>query len=349
MRHVLIAVLAVAGATCHAETLEIIDLLHLSAPEFAAALAGGGASVADTLEAEATDFAVDAMHYAAEQTRGRTGPVDPLVVSRAGAVASGVGDLSGLLPEGLEPPMAAPNRNALAVRGERDAIDELREIIAMLDVPTPMVNVELAMDGVSTSQAREIDPSLRAWGWGAEVSAGETPAPALGFAVGNLRGLLGYESGRARGRSLTATNVTGMSGQPMVISVGEVRPQIRSQVYYDPWGRRTVEYWTEAIFAGVTFWVLPTVNNDDTVTMVLRPMLSEVVGPAAQVGAGEVIQRALVETTVRVPDGQSLVIGGLDRRADELSRSFPLSVGEMRSDRSSVISVTPRIIRTMQR
>jgi len=349
MRRVLIAVLIVAGATCHAETLEIIDLLHLSAPDFAAALSGGGASVADTLEAAATDFAVDAMRYAAEQTRRRTGPVEPLMVSRAGSVTSGVGDLSGLLPEGLEPPMAAPNRNALIVRGERDAIDELREIIALLDVPTPMVNVELAMDGVSTSQSRQIDPSLRAWGWGAGIAAGDTAAPALGFAVGNLRGLLGYESGRTSGRSLTAANVTGMSGQPMVISVGEVRPQIRSQVYYDPWGRRSVQYWTEGVFAGVTFWVLPTVHSDDTVTMVLRPLLSEVVGPAAQVGAGDVIQRTLVETTVRVPDGQSLVIGGLDRRADELSRSFPFSAGELRSDRSSVISVTPRIIRTMER
>jgi len=349
MRAVLIAALIVAGATGHAETLEIIDLLHLSAPDFAAALSGGGTSVADTLKAEATDFAVDAMRYAAEQTRGRTGAVEPIVVSRGGSVASGVGDLSGLLPEGLEPPMAAPNRNALIVRGERAAIDELREIIALLDVPMPMVNVELAMDAVSASQSRRIDPSLRAWGWDAGLSAGDTPAPALGFTLGNLRGLLGYESGRTGGRSLTATNMTGMSGQPMVISVGEVRPQIRSQVYYDPWGRRTIEYWTEAVFAGITFWVLPTVHNDDSVTMVLRPMLSEVVGPAAQVGAGDVIQRTLVETTVRVPDGQSLVIGGLDRRADELSRSFPFSVGERHSDRSSVIRVTPRIIRTMQR
>ncbi len=348
MRQCLIAALIIvaSSALCAADTMEVIDLLHLNAGDLAAAFSGGGSSSADVLDAEATDFAVDAMHYVADRARGRSGDPQPVSVSRGRSAPGGAGNLSGLLPEGLAaPPVAAPNRNALIVRGDRDAIDELREIIAMLDVPVPMVNVELANDEVSTSQSRHIDPSLRAWGWGGEASLGRLAEPVLGFGLGNLSAVLGYDAGRTNRRTMTAASVTGMSGRPMVISVGEVRPRIVGEVYYDPWGRRQVQYYVEAVFVGVTFWVLPTINADDTVTMVLRPMLSEAAGPAAQIGAGDVIRRTLVETTVRVPDGRSLVIGGLDRHADELSRSLPLSAVEMRTDGSSILSVTPRIIR----
>jgi len=341
--------LTIPAGLCAGDSLEVIPLLHLNAPDFAASLAGGGGtSSQELLDQEAVAFALDAMHYAAQQWTGRTSQPQPQAVSRGRSAPGGIGDLSGLLPEGLAgPPMAAPTQNALIVRGERDAIDRLREVIALLDVPTPMVNVELALDEVSTARSRQIDPSLRAWGFGGDLSAGALAQPVLGFAVGHLAAALGYDASTTSRRATTAANVTGMSGQPMLISVGEIRPRIVARLYYDPWGNRHVEYYPEAIFVGVTFWVLPTVNGDDSVTMVLRPEFSEAAGPAAQIGAGDIIRRTLVETTVRVPDGQSLVIGGLDRRADEITRSFPASAGEVRTDGSSILSVTPHIIRMM--
>jgi hypothetical protein len=208
-----------------------------------------------------------------------------------------------------------------------------------------MVNVEVMMDQLSTRQSRQLDPHLQSWGWAGELSVGARQDPVLGFRAGNLRGLLGYDAGSGRRHTVTAAHVTGMSGTPLVISAGELRPRITSDVYYDPWGQRYVEQYLETAFAGISLWVLPTVNPDDTVTMVLRPMLSEVVGQARQIGAGDIIRRTLVETTVRVPDGQSLVIGGMDRRMDEMTRQFPGGRGSACRDDSSVITVTPEIIR----
>jgi hypothetical protein len=342
-------ILTVPTALCAAESLEIIPLLHLNAPDLAAAFAGGGGtSTAELLDQEAAAFALDAMRYAAQQWTGRTSQPQPQAVSRARSAPGGIGDLSGLLPDGLAgPPAAAPNQNALVVRGERKAIDRLREVITLLDVPTPMVNVELMQDEVSTADARRIDPFLRAWGFGGELAAGAPVQPVLSFGVGDLRAGLGFDARSTTRRTMTATNITGMSGQPLLLSVGEIRPRIVGQLYYDAWGNRHLEYYPEAIFVGVTFWVLPTVNADDSVTMVLRPELSEVMGPAARIGINDIVRRTLVATTVRVPDGQSLIIGGLDRRADEITRSFPGSSGEVRTDGSSILSVTPRIIRTL--
>lgn len=327
-----------------AQPMEIIELMYLNADEFAASLQGSGGQ-SDLLAQEATNFALDVMEDVSQRARGRTSLPQSLSYSRARAVPGGGQDLSSLRPLGLSTLAAAPNQNALIVRGDPESIDELREVIAMLDVPTPMVNVELMMDEISTASSRRIDPHLRSWGWGGEVSMGGPGQPILGFSTDGLRGILGYGAGSSQRHTTTAANVTGMSGTPLIISAGEVRPRIAADVWYDPWGQRHVEYYPEAVFAGMTLWVLPTVYGDDTVTMVLRPMLSEVVGAVPQIGAGDIIRRTLVETTVRVPDGQSLVIGGLDRRLDEMTREYPVSRGSQRSDNSSVISVTPTIIR----
>ncbi len=351
MRHAtIIALILCTSVISGAGQLEIIQLMHLNAKEFATSLRGGTSERSETLSREAADFATDVMADVANRGQGRTSMPEALGYSRARAVPEAGGrDLSSLMPEGLTTLAAAPNQNALIVRGEREAIDELREVVKMLDVPTPMVNVDLMMDRISRQSAREIDPHLRAWGWAGDVSAGALPEPVLGFRAGSIRGLPGYEAGTTRRHTVTGANVTGFSGTPLVISAGEARPQYQSEVWYDPWGQRHVRYHTSAAFAGITLRVLPTVNADQTVTMVLRPVLSEVVGRAGQVGPNDIIRRTMVETKVRVPDGQSLVIGGLDRRLDEMTRNFPASRGWQRGSDSSVITVTPAIIRTDQR
>ena len=338
--------LMLAVTPAAADQLVVIDLLHLDARGFSRSLAGGG-SPQDALDREATDFALDAMHDLQMRGRGRSTLPDTIAYSRARAIPDGAADLSYLLPEGLTgPPMAAPTRNALLVRGQPEAIDQFREVLAMVDLPTPMVNVDLQMDEMSTAASRSIDPYLQTWGWGGEATVGRPTRPVIGYRVGNLQAMLGYDAQQTRRRTTTATNITGMSGIPLVISAGEARPQIVSEVYYDRWGRRRVHTYAKAAFVGVSLWVLPTVHADGSVTMILRPMLSEVVGTAPQIGAGDIIRRTMVETTVRVPDGQSLVIGGLDRRLDDVSRSFPGSSGRMRTDNSSVITVIPTIVRT---
>lgn len=340
-----LVVIMLAAAPAATDQLVVIDLLHLNAQEFARSLGGGG-DAGSALDREATDFALGVMDDVSMRARARSRLPESIPYSHARAVSEGAADLSHLLPEGLSaPPVAAPNRNALLVRGVPEAIDRMREMIAMVDLPTPMVNVELQMDEMSTAASREISPYLEVWDWGGEVMVGRHSRPVIGYRVGNVHAMLGYDARERQRRTTTAANITGMSGMPLVISAGEARPRLVRDFYYDRWGRRHTYHYPETVFAGVTLWVFPTVHADDSVTMVLRPMLSEVVGPAPQIAAGDIIRRTMVETTVRVPDGQSLVIGGLDRRLDDLSRSFPATSGQMRADNSSVITVTPKIVR----
>jgi len=63
---------------------------------------------------------------------------------------------------------------------------------------------------------------------------------------------------------------------------------------------------------GLKLNVTPTINDDGFVTMTLKPEISEVVGSISSQGGGiPQVNKTLVETTVMVKDGSTIVLGGL--------------------------------------
>lgn len=352
---VALSLVVVAGGTPADPVIEIIDLRHLEAAPLAASFAPAEETAADDdlfRQQVATDFALGAMARGAALRPGRrprTLPVEG--VSGATTAPGRYADLSGLLPEGLEgPPVVAPHRNALILKGTRAALDEFREVLAMLDTPAPMVEIHLRLDELHQSSRAGWLPEMQAWGWGGEARAGGPPGgdTMVGFAVGNMNVTLGVLDQRGQRRGMTETRVTTTNSLPAIISVGEIRPWFAGEVWYDTWGRRHVEYFPYAVFTGVSLWVLPQVHPDDSVTMRLRPTLVEAGGRAADIGPGDVLHRTLMETVVRVPSGQSLVIGGMRRRLDAQNRRWPGTQTMESQLTDSVITVTPYVIRPME-
>jgi type II secretory pathway component GspD/PulD (secretin) len=65
---------------------------------------------------------------------------------------------------------------------------------------------------------------------------------------------------------------------------------------------------------GLKLNVTPTINDEGYVTMVLKPEISTVVGQIESQGGGiPQVNRTLVETTVMVKDGMTIVLGGLKK------------------------------------
>ncbi len=65
---------------------------------------------------------------------------------------------------------------------------------------------------------------------------------------------------------------------------------------------------------GLKLNVRPTINSDGYVTMVLKPEISTVVGSIESQGGGiPQVNKTLVETTVMVKDGMTIVLGGLKK------------------------------------
>ena len=357
MRRLAVMVATVLCLTAWADepTVVVMDLNNLDATVTAAMLAGGTTEldISAPLARTARDFAVDAVQQVAQlRAPRRDTQLASYGVANGRALPTHTRDLSHLLPEGLTgPPMVAPNRNALIVSGTMAALDDFRELLALLDVPAPMVKIALRLDEVGSSLMRSIAPEMHTWGVAPDANLG---GPGFGdsmlsWGLPNMSALGGFGRGTSASKSMTEAQVTTISGQPALIAVGEVRPWFSASVFYDRWGRRHVEYIPHAAFTGVTFWVLPQVLGNNTVRMQISADFSEVAGPAPDIRAGDVTIHRMIETTVVVADGQPLVIGGMSRALDDVTARWPGDTDLRRSGSDAIITVTPSIIHTLER
>jgi general secretion pathway protein D len=143
------------------------------------------------------------------------------------------------------------------------------------------------------------------------------------------------------------------------ILVGTTRPYVTTTMTNPVTGLATVAEEVKFIDVGVKLVVTPTVHADGFITMKIKP---EVSSAANSVRTGQnnlipVVDTSELETTVRVKDGVTVVLGGLIK--DEQARSgskvpvlgdVPIVGGAFRSRTSAkekteiVIFLTPRII-----
>jgi type II secretory pathway component GspD/PulD (secretin) len=347
--------LVVALATlAGAQALRVIHLQYADARLVAGTLGGlvaGAPASSDNPER----FARDAIAQGHQQLRRADNSWMPFMQARS-YPQEGQG-LRHLLPPGLtQPPVALPEQNALLVRGPEEALDQLREIIALIDRPTPMINIDLRM--VDEPRERVEEWGFDFWALGQEIgigSGGNVPAGGvqLRWGVGRVGVGAGWDQRTAQGRSATGANVTTFNAVPATVTFGEVLPFFAAHVTRDIWGNRQVSYEPYSVFAGIELWVEPRITAEDTVTMRLRPTIIDAVGAVtAPDGSGvPVTKNVLTETQVRVRDGESMVIGGFNRLLDSQTQRVSGLLSDKKITRSSnpTLIVTPRIIREVPR
>ncbi len=143
------------------------------------------------------------------------------------------------------------------------------------------------------------------------------------------------------------------------ILVGTTKPYVTTTTSTPMTGQNTVSEDVKFIDVGVKLSVTPTIHPDGFITMKIRPEISSAIDSikTGQNNVIPIVDKSEVETTVRVKDGVTIMIGGLIK--DEKSRSnsripvlgnIPLvglafknqSRGTARSE--IIIFLTPRII-----
>ena len=115
---------------------------------------------------------------------------------------------------------------------------------------------------------------------------------------------------------------------------------------------------TKFIDVGTTLRVIPSINADGYITMIVHPEVSSV---SALLAAGPRITTREADTTVRVKEGETLVIGGLIKQDDNrIKNKIPLLgdlpiIGLLFSDRSKdqdqtelAVFITPKILRSRE-
>ncbi len=279
----------------------------------------------------------------------------------------GAGGTGSMRPTGVDTVIAFMPQNALLVSGEPGAIDQLRELLTLLDQPAKQVEISTKFLEVELS-----DEKAAGIDW--LVSNGSLEFFQLGFAPGTavnnlvrwsrgkFEATLGITSSRNRGTVINEPHVVAQNNMPAYIEFSTQTYYTSAEITYNEFGQRTVDYTTEEVDIEQYLEVTPRINADDTVTMYLMPNMSDQVGtytgPMGE--SAPIISDQYVETQVTVPDGETVVLGGIIRKQNQVNTKMtPLLsqlpiVGRLFQSRTLstasselLIFVTPRIVRAI--
>lgn len=162
----------------------------------------------------------------------------------------------------------------------------------------------------------------------------------VGLADLNFGALINALDQQGRTKILSNPKLTVLNGQPAVISVGTVTKYIsKVEREEDEQNRVTYSTETDTVTEGVSMGVIATIIDDHNMIMQLTPITSELVGGVInkeKIGNNEemtiglpVINMREMSTTVRVGDGEMLIIGGLIDSMQGSTEKFAPVVGKI--------------------
>jgi len=201
--------------------------------------------------------------------------------------------------------------NSMVIRGEADEMAEAQKIINAIDKKIPQILIEGKVVEVSQSGLEDISVI-----WGKEQGSFKFSIDKNTGGISQSDDILGtinmlIASGKAN--ILANPKITALDGKEAEINIGSRIP------YAVPAGTSsTATQWTvQYIDAGVNLKILPNVASDGTIVSTIKPEVSNV-SEWRTTTAGEfpVISTRNASVTVRIRDGETLVIGGLINEFD---------------------------------
>ncbi len=254
-------------------------------------------------------------------------------------------DVVSLLPQKIkgENIKIFKEQNALLISGTSEEINEIRDFLKKIDIPSPQVMIEALILEISRSALRELGiEALKGQG---SDTASYFPDVSLSYKKEKVEDALNEilkfmripktvslpkdfllkislleSSGKAK--VLAKPRVMTLSGNEASIDVGFVR--FYRTTTYSPQGPI---YQLHSVDAGIRLTITPWVSKTGEIVAVLKTEVSDLrsFGPE---GLPEIARRT-AQTTVRLKDGESVVIGGLIRKADIESREKVPILGDI--------------------
>ena len=305
-----------------------------------------------------------------------------------------VEDVFSLIPPSLTEGasvQAVPGLNAVLVTGTNDRIGAVEAFLASVDVRAPQIFIEALVVDFLDTDVFEAGLSFGRGLFGADTSGTQLPSgyvldgigsgayetsgngtdangvletigDAIGVNVGRLPADFYYRirlletEGRVEVRS--RPQIATLNGNTASISVGTTQYYLLEQTSPIIGGNQVITQTTqrfEQIEANATLEVTPFVGPGGEITVAIRPEFSQPVGEFVN-GVPPTISTRVVESTVRLRDGETIILGGLvedrtivnDRRVPFLGRIpllgrlFRSTVREVRRS-ELVIYLTPYV------
>ncbi|HEY3269503.1 MAG TPA: hypothetical protein VGM37_21525 [Armatimonadota bacterium] len=231
---------------------------------------------------------------------------------------------------------AARSGNALVLVGTKQQLDIARTLLKQIDTPPAQVIVEARMLELSPDYSKRLGISWADIGGVLTSTSLQENGPQTGVRFGRftrspieiqttISGLI--RDGQAR--MLANPSVSVVNEQEAVIFVGDQLKYLAAQSL-DTNGRPLFTLANQDI--GVNLVVKPSINlTDSTVTLKLVPSVSTFVQFVEAPGGGALpqVRTRLVDTTVRLRDGELLAIGGLINDQDVVSMQKVPFLGDL--------------------
>jgi general secretion pathway protein D len=244
--------------------------------------------------------------------------------------------------DGASSAQAAQPPNLLVLVGTAREVLRALELLRKVDVKQPQVVIEAKVLDVSEGSLKSLGLNWNILQSGnintLDRSANRLPLPdsttntpnqqGVGF---NRDGQLGLDftivkkpidfsvtlnalAEDRRNRLLANPRVATLDGRPATIFIGDEVNYVKL-IQQTPQGANVQ---TDTVQAGIILRVLPRVHEDNSITLHIQPEVSVITGFLEVPGGGRLPQlaRRNTDTTIRVGNGETVIIGGLIREAD---------------------------------
>ena len=271
------------------------------------------------------------------------------------------------LPTGVARIFALQSNNSLLIEATPDGYNQVKQIVKILDIAPRQVEIKVEFVTASVADVDNLGinfdlvpyPGLEFGTQNGNSTISTAAAPTfLQYATGNLVAQLFQTLTRTRGKVVQAPMITTTNNVPADIEINTQIPFFTTSVVSTGGINNTNQQSTNANFltlqTGLT--ITPRINSDDSVTMNLRPQITDTTGQASVGGIPPTVTQTL--TTLRtVRSGDTMVLGGLVRKQETSSTiripilaDLPYLGGLFRTrnkqvnDQELLIFVTPTII-----
>ncbi len=246
------------------------------------------------------------------------------------------GGAQGGSPQGEQPP------NQLVLMGTARDVLRALEILRKVDVKQPQVLIEARVLDLSEGSLKSFGLSWNILQSGSvntlDRSQGQLPLPGGSTLTPNQQGVGVNRDGQLgidftivkqpidfsitlnalaedrRNRLLANPRVATLDGRQARIFIGDEVNYVKL-IQQTPQGANVQ---TDSVQAGIILTVLPRIHEDRSITLHIRPEVSVITGFLEVPGGGRLPQlaRRNADTTIRLNNGETLIIGGLIREAD---------------------------------
>lgn len=254
--------------------------------------------------------------------------------------------------------IADARTNSIILQGTDETIAKAKAMIRALDIPAPQVLIEVRMIELSPTANSNLSFFYNLNGGKTSSSYSSTGTTVTFDPLENLTGLF-----NAQLQALISKGEAQITAAPRILVQDNIQAQIRlvNQIpyittTYVPSGGTTIPtQQVNFVNVGQTLSITPRIDSDGYVTMQLNPDIT-VQAPAVPGIQVPVVNDRNVQTTLRVKDGETVIIGGLFRKETSNSSSQIPILGDIpflgtlfrqnsSTDNQSdiVIEVTPHI------